>query len=79
MELQYVSTRNAAEQVTASQAILKGLAKEGGLFVPTEIPSLDTDLDDLAKMPYQEERHCIACEGQRSLLSGTLSWFYDCF
>lgn len=54
MELQYVSTRNAAEQVTASQAILKGLATEGGLFVPTEIPSLDTDLDDLAKMTYQE-------------------------
>ncbi len=32
MELVYTSTRNANETVTASQAILKGLAGEGGLF-----------------------------------------------
>lgn len=54
MGLIYASTRNAEEKVTASQAILKGLAGEGGLFVPTEIPALDVDLDDLAKMSYQE-------------------------
>ncbi len=34
MELMYTSTRNANEKVTASQAILKGLAEDGGLFVP---------------------------------------------
>ena len=45
MELVYTSTRNANETVTASQAILKGLAGEGGLFVPSEIPALDLDLD----------------------------------
>lgn len=54
MELIYASTRNANERVTASQAILKGLAEEGGLFVPTSIPKLDIDLDDLANMSYQE-------------------------
>lgn len=37
------------KRLTASQAILKGLAGEGGLFVPTAIPALDIDLDDLAK------------------------------
>ena len=37
MELMYTSTRNANEKVTASQAILKGLADDGGLFVPTTI------------------------------------------
>ena len=42
MELMYTSTRNASEKVTASQAILKGLSDDGGLFVPTEIPALDT-------------------------------------
>ncbi len=59
MELLYKSTRNADEKVTASQAILKGLADGGGLFVPEEIPSLDTDLDDLAKMTYQETAYLV--------------------
>lgn len=54
MEVIYSSTRNAAETATASQAILKGLAENGGLFVPNTIPALDVALDDLAKMSYQE-------------------------
>ena len=54
MELMYASTRDAKERVTASQAILKGLAKDGGLYVPTEIPALDVPMEELAKMTYQE-------------------------
>lgn len=54
MEVLYSSTRNADEVVTASQAILKGLAENGGLFVPNRIPALDVDLKELAKMSYQE-------------------------
>ena len=54
MELMYASTRDANEKVTASEAILKGLAKDGGLYVPTTIPALDVELDALAKMSYQE-------------------------
>ena len=34
MDLMYSSTRNADVKLTASQAILKGLADDGGLFVP---------------------------------------------
>ncbi len=54
MELMYASTRDADERVTASQAILKGLANDGGLFVPTAIPVLDVSMDTLAGMSYQE-------------------------
>ena len=54
MDLQYVSTRDASEVVSASQAILKGLANNGGLFVPTFIPKLDVSLEALSKMTYQE-------------------------
>jgi threonine synthase len=54
MDLLYKSTRSENQTVTASQAILKGLADDGGLFVPTSIPKLDTSIDDLAKMTYQE-------------------------
>lgn len=54
MDLMYKSTRSADIQVTASEAILKGLADDGGLFVPVEIPKLDVSLSDIAKMNYQE-------------------------
>ena len=54
MNLIYKSTRNNNETATASQAILKGLAGQGGLFVPEEIPSLDISFDQLSKMSYQE-------------------------
>ncbi len=53
MEIRYKSTRSNAE-VTASEAILKGLSDDGGLFVPTVVPTLDVELDKLAKMSYQE-------------------------
>lgn len=54
MELIYRSTRNAEETATASMAILKGLANEGGLFVPDEIPALDVSIEALSKMDYRE-------------------------
>lgn len=54
MELFYSSTRNDKEKVTASQAILQGLAPDGGLYMPSMIPALEADIDTLAKMSYQE-------------------------
>ena len=53
MNLHYKSTRNSDRKVTASEAILKGLAPDGGLFVPEEIPKLDISLDELKDMTYQ--------------------------
>ena len=54
MEVIYRSTRSNSEPVTASQAILKGLADDGGLFVPDHIPALDKSLEELAGMTYQQ-------------------------
>ncbi len=54
MELIYKSTRNANETATASMAILKGLANEGGLFVPDSIPAFDVSLEELSKMDYRQ-------------------------
>lgn len=54
MELIYKSTRIDNETVTASQAILHGLAKEGGLYVPSYIPQLDIPLEELVGKSYQE-------------------------
>ena len=54
MDLIYRSTRNSEETATASEAILKGLAENGGLFVPDEIPELDVPFEELAEMDYKE-------------------------
>ena len=54
MNLLYKSTRDAEKTVTASQAILKGLADDGGLFVPVSIPKLPVSLGELKEMTYQE-------------------------
>ena len=54
MNLMYQSTRGGEKNVTASQAILKGLADDGGLFMPVEIPALDLSMELFADMSYQE-------------------------
>ena len=54
MDLFYRSTRSKNETVKASQAILKGLADDGGLFVPESVPTLDKTLEELSNMTYQE-------------------------
>ena len=61
LSLQYKSTRSD-ETVTASQAILKGLASDGGLFVPTSIPKLQVSIDELAGMSYKETAYAVMKE-----------------
>lgn len=54
MAVLYGSTRGNGEKITASMAILKGLAEDGGLFVPDSIPALDVPLKELLGKSYQE-------------------------
>ena len=54
MDLLYRSTRGANEPVTASRAILQGLAKDGGLFVPDRIPQLTFGPELMTGYTYQE-------------------------
>ena len=62
MNLLYKSTRDAEKTVTASQAILKGLADDGGLFVPVSIPKLPVLLGELKEMTYQEIAYTVMKE-----------------
>ena len=50
----YNSTRGGEKNVSASQAILKGLANDGGLFMPERIPAFDFDVKSLCGKTYQE-------------------------
>ncbi len=54
MNITYSSTRGGESGVLASQAILKGLACDGGLFMPDHIPHLDVPMKELAEMSYQD-------------------------
>ena len=55
MEMNYFSTRGKAETVSSAQAILQGIAEDGGLFVPTEIPKVDADfMQELVGLSYAE-------------------------
>ena len=54
MEIRYQSTRSHMPSVTASEAILKGLSDDGGLFVPEQIPPLPCSLQELSQMDYRQ-------------------------
>ena len=51
----YKSTRNSSVNVSSAQAIAQGISKDGGLFVPSEIPSLTLDeIKALGEKSYAE-------------------------
>lgn len=54
MSITYKSTRGGEQNVPASLAILKGLAQDGGLFVPDTIPAFDKSLKEYAAMDYKQ-------------------------
>ena len=61
MEVMYKSTRSD-QTVTASQAILKGLASDGGLFVPVTLPKLNVSIEELKEMSYQQVAYSVMKE-----------------
>ncbi len=53
--MNYRSTRSAEGEYTSAQVIKQGLASDGGLFVPTEIPKLDeVAINALTTMSYRQ-------------------------
>jgi len=58
--IQYISTRDTNNRVTASQAILKGIAEDGGLYVPTTLPEVTLDcykIKAIKKLPLKFYLH----------------------
>jgi threonine synthase len=53
--MRYISTRGQAPDLTFGEAMLTGLARDGGLYVPAEIPQWSTEqIADLAGLSYEE-------------------------
>ena len=54
MALTYIGTRDRSIKATASEAILRGICPDGGLYIPEEIPKMEKSLEELGKLNYQE-------------------------
>ena len=52
--MKYFSTRDESIKISAAEAIAKGLASDGGLFVPESLPKVDADgISKLCAMDYR--------------------------
>ncbi len=51
--MRYLSTRNNKAETSWSQAIIQGISKDGGLFVPEIFPKIE-DLEKMKDMDYKE-------------------------
>ena len=51
--MKYVSSRNKNEIVESHNAIIQGLAKDGGLFTPENI-NIHINVDELTNLSYQQ-------------------------
>ncbi len=52
--MKYKSTRGSKEYKTSCEAIIKGIAEDGGLYVPESMPKLEKDLAQLIDLPYND-------------------------
>lgn len=81
MEILYKSTRGGESGVTASQAVLNGLACDGGLYVPDAFPKLEVSLEQLAQMDYRqvawEVMHLFLTDYTEEELKGCIERAYD--
>jgi threonine synthase len=63
-ELRFVSSRGAAPKVSLSEAIARGLAPDGGLYIPTRLPVIDpASLAGMTRLP--------------DIAQGALAGFFD--
>ncbi|MCG2790561.1 MAG: threonine synthase [Actinomycetia bacterium] len=53
-KLFYRSTRGTDNRIESSRAIVRGIATDGGLYVPEAVPQIDLSLDSLSRMDYSE-------------------------
>jgi len=52
--MKYISTRGGIEPINFKEAVMMGLASDGGLLLPENIPSLSDKLNNLSKLSYSD-------------------------
>jgi len=74
--MEYFSTRDSSRKVTASQAIAGGLAPDGGLYVPSELPGITLDeIKELCAMDYRGRAARIIAKFMPEYSSGEIEGF----
>ncbi|MBP7001483.1 threonine synthase [Amaricoccus sp.] len=83
--MRYVSTRGAAPKLGFEEAMLAGLALDGGLYVPETWPTLSpAEIADLAGLPYEEAAFRVMAPFigdafPEAELRGVIARAYGCF
>ncbi len=68
--MRYISTRGAAPALGFAEAMMAGLARDGGLYVPEAMPAMTAaDIAALAGLPYEE----VAFRVMRPFLGGAFA------
>ena len=79
--IKYKSTRGGQKSVSASQAILKGLADDGGLFMPEKFPKFDFKFKELMWKGYKEVAYevmkLLLCDYTEEELKDCIDKAYD--
>ena len=81
--MRFISTRGG-EKVTATEAVIKGIAASGGLFVPDKLPAItQAEMDEMSEMSFPERTAKILKKffselDDKGLLSA-LNSAYSCF
>lgn len=52
--MKYISTRGGIEPINFKDAVMMGLASDGGLLLPESIPSVENDLNNLSNLSYSD-------------------------
>ena len=87
--MEYISTRNTKKTFSFKDVFLKGLADDGGLFVPKDIPKYTkNEIKDLKKLSYNELAANIIlkfCKGEfsekeiKELVNNSYKDFQTCY
>ena len=57
--MKYISTRGGIEPISFTEAVMMGLASDGGLLLPETIPDVSDKLTEWRTLPYSELAHAI--------------------
>jgi len=76
--INYTSTRNNAIKEKAFTAITQGISKDGGLFVPAEIPIIsDNELNDMISMNYNQRAKLVLSKYLTDFTEDEISFCVD--
>ena len=83
--MRYISTRGGVEPISFSQAVMMGLATDGGLLLPEKIPTIDAEtLKQWGQLSFQELAvevmlPFVGDDMSREELAGLVEKSYACF